>query len=49
MNASDAKMLAALRRRDAPLRAGRGAGPHKNKAKYNRRVKHKGGMRNEWS
>lgn len=42
MNREDAKTLARLRRRDVPLRAGRGAGYHKNKAKYSRKQKHKG-------
>lgn len=41
VNAQDEKTLAKLRRRDMPLRAGRGAGYHKNKAKYTRKTKHK--------
>lgn len=41
MNTQDAKTLARLRRRDMPLRAGRGAGYHKNRAKYTRKTKHK--------
>lgn len=41
MNTTDAKTLAKLRRRDMPLRAGRGGGFHKNKAKYTRKPKHK--------
>lgn len=41
MNATDAKTLAAIRRRDVPLRAGRGGGFHKNKAKYSRKTKHR--------
>lgn len=41
VNERDAKTLAALRRRDMPLRNGRGGGYHKNKAKYNRKQKHK--------
>jgi len=42
VNTTDAKTLARLRRRDMPLRAGRGGGFHKNKAKYTRKAKHKG-------
>ena len=42
MNKSDAKALAKSRRRDMPVYAGRGAGPHKSKAHYSRKVKHKG-------
>lgn len=41
MNTQDAKTLARLRRRDMPLRAGRGGGFHKNAAKYSRKTKHK--------
>jgi len=42
MNTQDAKTLARLRRRDMPLRAGRGAGYHRDKSKYTRKQKHKG-------
>ena len=42
MNTQDAKTLAKLRRRDMPLRAGRPGGPHRDKSKYTRKVKHKG-------
>lgn len=45
MNKSDAKRLAELRRRDMPVYAGRGAGPHKNKTAYTRKRKH---AKREW-
>lgn len=40
MRESDKKTLAELRRRDLPVRAGRGAGFHKDKSKYDRKTKH---------
>lgn len=41
MNESDKKAHAKARRESMPVRAGRGAGFHKNKKAYTRKQKHK--------